>query len=244
MTSEAAGSTSTTVDPREQINDVVLACRGLASFGMGDSIGGHVSVRVPGEDAYYCNAFDRAMSEITPDDVVKVGFDGSVMTPGRYVSVGLTFHTGIYELRPDVNAIVHTHGHWITAQAAFARPPLVWHNLSTFFVDDCAMCEDDTLEAIAPALGSKSTILVPYHGAITVADTLSTAAGLHHTLEYACRLDVQLAGTGASPMPESMVPGMRDLVTKVGYLEETWQLVRRAGRRVLAAEGVSLDAAH
>lgn len=224
----------------EMIEDVVLACRGLGSFGMGDLIGGHVSVRVPGEDAYYCNAFDRTLSEITPDDVVKVAFDGTVLTPGRSVSVGLTFHTGIYELRPDVNAIVHTHGYWITAQAAFARPPLMWHNLATFFEDDCAMCEDDSLDAIAPALGSKSTILIPWHGAITVADTLSTAAGLHHTLEYVCRLDVQLANSGAQPMPETMVPVMRDLVTKVGYLEETWQLVRRAGRRALAADGVTL----
>ena len=224
----------------ELINDVVLACRGLATFGMGDLIGGHVSVRVPGQDAYFCNAFDRTLSEITPDDVVKVAFDGTVLTPGRYVSLGLTFHTGIYELRADVNAIVHTHGYWITAQAAFARPPLMWHNLATFFIDDCALCEDDSLEAIAPALGSKSTILIPWHGAITVADTLATAVGLHHTLEYICRLDVQLAGTGAEPMPESMVPIMRELVTKAGYLDETWKLVRRAGRRALAAEGTQL----
>lgn len=222
------------------INDVVLACRGLAEFGMGDLIGGHVSVRVQGEDAYFCNAFDRTLSEVRPDDVVKVAFDGTVLTPGRYVSLGLTFHTGIYQLRPDVNAIVHTHGHWITAQAAFARPPLMWHNLATFFIDDCAMCGDDSLEAIAPALGSKSTILIPWHGAITVADTLSTAAGLHHTLEYICRLDVQLAGTGAKPMPDDMVPVMRELVTKADYLEETWQLVRRSGRRNLAAEGTEL----
>lgn len=224
----------------ELINDVVLACRGLAEFGMGDLIGGHVSVRVPGEDAYYCNAFDRTLKEITPDDVVKVAFDGTVLSPGRYVSLGLTFHTGIYQLRPDVNAIVHTHGYWITAQAGFARPPLMWHNLATFFIDDCAMCEDDSLEAIAPALGSKSTILIPWHGAITVADTLSTAVGLMHTLEYISRLDVQLANTGAKPMPDEMVPVMRELVTKAGYLEETWQLVRRAGRRALAAEGTKL----
>ncbi|CAB4934025.1 unannotated protein [freshwater metagenome] len=225
-----------TVTEAEMIDNVVVACRGLAQFGMGDLIGGHVSLRVPGEDAYFCNTFDRTLSEVTTDDVVKVAFDGSVLTPGRYVSLGLTFHTGIYQLRPDVNAIVHTHGYWITTQAAFARPPLMWHNLATFFHDDCAMVEDDSFEAIAPALGTKSTILIPWHGAITVADTLSTAAGLHHTLEYICRLDVQLANTGAQPMPPDMVLKMRELVTRAGYLEETWQLLRRAGHRALAAE--------
>jgi L-fuculose-phosphate aldolase len=221
-------------------NEIVLACRGLAASGMGSLIGGHVSVRVPGEDAYYCNAFDRALIEITPEDVVKVAFDGTVLTPDRYVSAGLTFHSGIYGLRPDVNAIVHTHGYWITAQAALARPPLMWHNLATYFKDDCAMCEDDSFEAIAPALGTKSTILIPWHGAITVGDTISRAVGLHHTLEFVARLDVQLSGTGAAPMPDEMVAGIRDLVTGADYLEETWKLVCRQGERALAAEGRSL----
>jgi len=230
------------VDESQIRNDVLLACRGLATSGMGDAIGGHVSIRVPGQDAYWCNAFDRAMAEITPDDVVKVAFDGEVLSPGRYVSTGLTFHSGIYRLRPDVNAIVHSHGYWITAQAALARPPLMWHNLATFFEDDCAMSPDDSLESIAPALGSKSTILIPWHGAITVAESIARAAGLHHTLEFVARLDVTLTGSAASPMPTAMVPEMRSLVEKVGYLEETWQLIRRQGRRALTADGITVPA--
>jgi len=225
----------------EQIRrDVLLACRGLADFGCGDTIGGHVSMRVPGEAAFWCNAFDRALIELQPEDIVKVGFDGSVLSSARYVSVGLGFHAGIYELRPDVNAIVHSHGHWITAQAAFARPPKCWHNLATFFVDDCAMSPDDSLDSIAPALGTKSTILIPWHGAITVGSTIDRAAGLHQTLEYICRLDVTLSGTPATPMPDSMIPGMRDLVESVGYLEESWKLIQRRGARALEAEGVFL----
>jgi ribulose-5-phosphate 4-epimerase/fuculose-1-phosphate aldolase len=135
----------TRMDEARIREDIVLACRGLAVSGMGDMIGGHVSVRVPGEAAYWCNAFDRALAEVTPDDVVKVAFDGTMLTPGRYVSVGLNFHSGIYGLRPDVNAIVHSHGHWITAQAAFARPPQCWHNLATLFENQVAMSPDDSL---------------------------------------------------------------------------------------------------
>lgn len=222
----------------QMVEDVVLACRGLAQSGMGDSIGGHVSMRVPGEDAYYCNAFDRAMAEVTAEDVVKMSFDGRALSPAaREVSIGLSFHSGIYQLRPDVNAIVHSHGHWITAQSAFGRPPKVWHNLATFFHGDTAMSPDDTLEAIAPAIGDKSTIVIPWHGAITVAPTIARAAGLHHTLEYVARLDVTLSGTEATPMPQEMIDEMRELVTKVGYLEQTWELIKRQGRRALARDG-------
>ena len=217
----------------DAVHEIVLACRGLSASGMGDMIGGHISLRVPGEDAYLCNAFDRTLAEITEDDVIKVGFDGTLLTPGRSLSLGLTFHSGIYGLRPDVNAIVHTHGYWITAQAAFARPPLMWSNLATVFHDDCVMAEDDSFEAIAPALGDKSTILIPWHGAITVGSTLAQAAGLHHTLEYVSRLDVQLSGSPASPMPDEMVPEMRDLIARAGYLDQTWELVKRQGARAL-----------
>jgi L-fuculose-phosphate aldolase len=218
-------------------SDVALACRGLASFGAGDSIGGHVSVRVSGEDAYWVNAFDRAFCEVTPDDVVKMDFSGRVLTQARAVSIGSAFHTGIYQLRPDVNAIVHSHGFWVTSQAAFNRPPKMWHNLSTYFLDDCVMSPDDTLDAIAPALGSARTILIPWHGGITVDRTLGLAAAMHHTLEFAARLDVQHANSGAEPMPEHMCRDMMTVLEKVDYLDQTWELLRRRGAAALAAEG-------
>jgi hypothetical protein len=44
-------------------------------------------------------------------------------------------------------------------------------------------------------------------------------------------------------MPEEMRQGMQDLIMKVGYLEETWALVQRQGRKALAADGITGPAA-
>lgn len=215
-------------DVREEI---ALACRGLAAHGCGGGIGGHVSVRPLGADTYFINAFDRTFGEMTPDDVLEVDAQGRVLSGGRMVSLGVDFHSGIYGLRSDVNAIVHTHGAWITAQTAFNRPPKMWHNLCTFFWGDCVMSPDDSFESIAPALGHASTVLIPWHGAITVGASLGRSAALHDTLEFTARLDVTLAPTEASPLPDELVPGIRALVERATYLEETWQLLRREGRR-------------
>ena len=39
---------------------VLEAVRGLAACGLGPNIGGHVSVRVPGERLFHINVFDRS----------------------------------------------------------------------------------------------------------------------------------------------------------------------------------------
>ena len=42
-----------------QREQVLQAIRGLAAYGLGPNIGGHVSVRVPGKPEFYINAFDK-----------------------------------------------------------------------------------------------------------------------------------------------------------------------------------------
>lgn len=214
-------------------HDVAAVCRGLATYGLGSGIGGHVSVRAPDEDAYWINAFDRTFAEMTPADIVKADFEGNQLEGDREVSLGADFHEGIYQARSDVDAIVHSHGPWITALCALNRPVKMWHNLATFFHEACAMSPDDSFESIAPNLGDANTILVPFHGAITVGDTLARASALHTTLEYAAELDVRMAATDAEPMPESMIGPVKDLVTRAGYLEQTHDLIlRRAAEHV------------
>ena len=118
------------------VNDIVLACRALTVRGCDTGIGGHVSVRADGEDAFWINAFDRTLGEITVDDVMKLDYEGNLLEGDREVSLGFEFHAGVYQNRTDVNAIVHSHGRWITALASLARPLKMRHNLCCIFHDD------------------------------------------------------------------------------------------------------------
>lgn len=216
---------------------VAAVCRGLAAYGLGSGIGGHVSVREPDRDRYWMNVLDKTFEEVTPDDVVQLDFAGHQVDGDRIVSLGADFHHGIYQARDDVQAIVHTHGPWITALCALNRPVGMWHNLATFFHDNCALSPDDTFEAIAPNLGTNNTILIPYHGAITVSGSLGHAAALHVTLEYAAELDVRMAATDATPMPEAMIHEVKDLVTRAGYLSLTFGLLLRKAVAHVEASG-------
>jgi L-fuculose-phosphate aldolase len=211
---------------REQVLEAV---RGLAAYGLGPNIGGHVSMRVPGKRMFYINAFDRTFEEMRLQDIALLDFDGNVLECETMVSLGQTFHHGIFKQREDVNAIVHTHGFWLTAQSAFGRPLRNLHNLCTYFDKRTCVSPSDDFSAIGPALKDQDiAIIIPWHGAITFGKDLATASALHVTLDYAARLDVTLPAE-TPVMPAHLVSEMQSVLVRANYLDVTWDLIRRKG---------------
>lgn len=215
----------------QQIRSHILdACHGLAASGLGNVIGGHVSMRVPGKDLYWTNVLDLCFEEMGEEDLVLIDFDGKVVESTRPVSPGIDFHQGIYMKRPEINAVVHTHGEWSTAQSALCRPLKMYHNLSTFFYEKIAVSPDDTLEAIGPVLKDNIAVMMPWHGAITIGKTIWEATALMATYEYAAKLDVRLSGTNAPEMPPEACARQQVLLGKATYLQLTYELMLRRAR--------------
>ncbi len=211
-----------------EVEEIVIACQALGLRGCGSGIGGHVSMRVPGRDALWINAFDRTLSEITADDVLMIDFDGRLLEGDRPISPGYEFHPGIYGQRDDVNAIVHTHGFWGQALGSLNRPLKIRHNIACLFHEDQVMSPDDHFSSIGPAIGTANTIIIPWHGCITVGRSIGRATALHATLEEMARLDVTLEPTDAPELPEDRRAPLKKLVDDVaGYLEQTWDLMQR-----------------
>ena len=216
----------------DSVQDIVTACRALAARGCDTGIGGHVSIRDPDRNEFWINRFDRTLGEMTENDIVKLDHQGNNVFDNRPVSPGWEFHAGIYDLRSDVNAIVHTHGFWITALASLARPLKMRHNLCTLFHEDQVMSPDDSFTSIAAALGNASTIIIPWHGAINVAGSVGRAAALHATLSDMAKLDVRLDASDAPEIPEAARQKLRHLVdVEAGYLELTWEVMQRQAER-------------
>lgn len=222
----------------EQIRAKILdACHGLGAAGLGNTIGGHVSMRVPGKDLYWTNVLDLCFEEMTEDDLVLIDFDGQVRESTRQVSPGIDFHQCIYMRRPDINAVVHTHGEWGTAQSAFCRPLKMYQNLCTYFFNRIAISPDDTIEAIGPALRDDTVaVMMPWHGAIVMADRIEDAAALMVTYEYAAKLDVRLARSDAVEIPADGCARIQGLLAEATYLKLTYELMLRRARQGMAGE--------
>lgn len=85
--------------------------------------GGNLSVRIPGKDAFAITPSDFDYLQMTPDDICVL--DAASLTPlegQRKPSVESSMHAAIYQARPDVNAIVHTHQVYVSALTLIKMP--------------------------------------------------------------------------------------------------------------------------
>jgi L-fuculose-phosphate aldolase len=86
--------------------------------GLVGGAGGNVSARVPGSEEILITRTGVILGEVTPDDVVRIDpmgrpLDSRAPKPSKEVP----FHTVVYRLRPDVNAIIHLHPCYAVVQS-------------------------------------------------------------------------------------------------------------------------------
>lgn len=88
-------------------------------FGWSELIFNHISVRLPGHDAYLVNPFGLNYSEITPDNLLIVNVHGEKVGESQYSAnpAGFALHGAIHSHRHDVNCVAHTHSMAISAVA-------------------------------------------------------------------------------------------------------------------------------
>lgn len=101
---------------------VVSTAQHLTQKGYLMATGGNVSVRVPGKDAFAITPTNYDYMKMVPDDVCIVDFSLTQLEGGLKPSVEAAMHWAIYEARPDVNAIVHTHQVYASALSLINAP--------------------------------------------------------------------------------------------------------------------------
>lgn len=93
----------------EQIQELVIANRILAREGVVDAFG-HVSIRHPDNPERYLLSCSRAPALITADDIMEFTLDGEAIDGRDLRPYGeRPIHGALYEMRPDVNSVVHNH---------------------------------------------------------------------------------------------------------------------------------------
>lgn len=84
--------------------------------------GGNISLRVPGQDAFAITPSNYDYLKMTPDDICVLDFDLKVLDGKLKPSVESAMHGGIYQVRGDVNAVVHTHQVYTSALTLIKAP--------------------------------------------------------------------------------------------------------------------------
>jgi L-fuculose-phosphate aldolase len=222
-------------------DQVASACRILALEGYADLTLGHVSARVPGEEAILIKRKGVGLDEVEPDDVVEVGLDGATRDRATAViHLETVLHTAVYRARPDVGAVVHGHPPHATALAATnARLELLTHD-GVLFVDGIGRYEDsadlivddEQGAAVAQALGPYRALLLANHGVLVAGKTVPWAVLTAVTLERAIRLQSIASSLGPlRPIGPEQAAELEPVKYQDHFVDEYWDSwLRRIGK--------------
>jgi glutamate-1-semialdehyde 2,1-aminomutase len=101
---------------------VVSICRTLLERGYLKATEGNVSVRVPGRAALAITPSSLDYSLMEAGDVCVLDYRLSVLSGSKKASIEAGMHAAVYQQRPDVNVIIHTHQPYASALALIRKP--------------------------------------------------------------------------------------------------------------------------
>jgi ribulose-5-phosphate 4-epimerase/fuculose-1-phosphate aldolase len=192
------------VDPAV-IADLVIANHILTDQGVLDGFG-HVSVRHPGRADRFLMSRSLAPALVTADDIMEYDFDGNpVDAKGRTSFLERFIHGEIYRVRPDVNAVIHSHSPAVIPFGTTQVPMRPMFHISSFLSPKVPVFEiraaagmtnmlisNSALgKALAETLGDRPVALMRGHGNVIVGPLLSLTVFRAIYTEVNARLQTQ-----------------------------------------------------
>ncbi len=189
----------------------LAACyRLFVKFGWTDSIFTHLSSRVPGRaDHYLINPFGLLFQEITASNLIKVDFDGELVSGDYpYNDAGHAIHSSVLKARPDINFVLHSHTRAGSAVSCMQEGLLPLSQQSGEILNLVAYHEygladesnPEECERLGHDLADKYLMIMHNHGLLAAGRTIAEAFYYLYTLENACKIQVDIMASGATPL--------------------------------------------
>lgn len=101
---------------------VVDAAQNLTRKGYLMATGGNLSMRITGQDAFAVTPSNFDYMKMKPEDICILDFNLQMLDGHLNPSVESAMHGAVYQVRGDVNAIVHTHQAYASALTLIKAP--------------------------------------------------------------------------------------------------------------------------
>lgn len=204
---------------KEMAEAVIAAGQRMLESNLTVETWGNISVRT--EEGIICiTPSGMSYQEITPGDLVFLDPEGKVCEGSRIPSIETQMHVKIYQNRPDVYAILHTHPVASTVFGVLRKPiPVITDEIAQAIggeisVADYALPGTVLLaENTVKALGEKNACLLANHGAVCVGKDLNACFKATIVLETSAEIyQKALAVNGCEPveLKEDDVKAMYD----------------------------------
>ena len=229
-----------------QLEDLVTANRILAREEVVDAFG-HVSIRHPERPGHYLLSQSRAPELVDTADLMEYTLEGEPLNQkGRPMYSERPIHGGIYEARPDVQAVVHNHSPAVlpfSVTAAPLRPMFhlaaiigdrlpVWDIRDNFSDTSLLVTTMEQGRDLAACLGRGRAALMRGHGCVVTGSTLKEAVMAAVYLQVNARLLLSSLPLGEvtylSPGEIQLMSQSQVRPSSLGRAWEYW--AARAGR--------------
>lgn len=185
-----------TKTPEQHRKDIVEIGRRIYQLGYVAAFDGNISIRL--EDGNVL-ATPTAMSKgfMTEEDLVIVDPDGQAVEGRRKVSSEIAMHLLIYQLRSDVQAVVHAHPPCATGYAAAGVPLTKAILAEVVLVLGCIPLTrygttgtSELTDAIRDYVPRHDALLLANHGVVTYGSDLFLAHAKMETVEHFARISL------------------------------------------------------
>ena len=175
-------------------DDLLTASLILDSEGLVEGYG-HVSVRVPGQQAMIMTPRKGLGLLTSPDEMVVVGLDGQLIDGDETPALESIMHGEVYRQRPDVQALVRTHSEYVNIMGILGRKPRVVHGFGSFLGAEIPIMQRPLLitdvalaRELAQVLGNAEAVLMRGNGDLVTGGNVAEATVKAIFLEESCRL--------------------------------------------------------
>lgn len=184
---------------------------------------GNISIRLD-QDRILATPTGVSKGMMHPDDLIVVDMEGNKIEGRRERTSEIAMHTTIYNLRPDIRAVVHAHPPVATGFASAGKPlslallPEVVIGLGCIPLADYGLPGTPALtEPMLPYIPKYDAILMENHGAVCYGEDVYKAFFKMETMEHFARISLvaELLG-GARPLPRAEVDKLLDSRTRYG----------------------------
>lgn len=222
------------------LHDLVHAFQILAMDGQGSGISGHLTARLPGARTFWSIPYGYGFEEATADELIESDFELRTVTGTLPCNPTLNIHTEIYEARPEVCCILHTHSEAsLTLGAIGSNLEPVTQSGALFYEDIVLFDEFDGIvldkkggASIASRLGPNRAILLSNHGSLVVGTSIPDTAIAATVLEFAARVQLQAMSAGTPKLlPAAAARQTKQFLQRPDVVDLRWQLLVRQARK-------------
>ena len=162
----------------------------LQASGLNQGTSGNASVR--NADGFLITPSGMPIDEMNAKSMVEMNMLGEAISAGK-PSSEWRFHRDIYQARPEVGAVIHTHAMFATTLACLRKDIPPFHYMIAVVGGDTIRCADYALfgtQALSDnaigALKDRRACLLANHGMIAVGKTLQQALDIAKEVESLC----------------------------------------------------------